>query len=59
MPSLRLVGRMRSLKSPAAVHLVLAATGNNWSINMALFALSYFLGAVCRAFIDSDERLHE
>lgn len=50
---------MRSLKSPAAVHLVLAATGNNWSINMALFALSYFLGAVCRAFIDSDERLHE
>jgi hypothetical protein len=36
--------------------LVLAATNNNWTINMGLFALSYFLGAICWAFINSDER---
>jgi uncharacterized membrane protein YqaE (UPF0057 family) len=45
--------------APMAVPLVLAATNNNWSINMCLFALSYFLGAICWAFINSDERLHE
>jgi ACS family hexuronate transporter-like MFS transporter len=45
--------------APMAVPLVLAATNNNWSINMGLFALSYFLGAICWLFINSDERLHE
>ena len=44
--------------APMAVPLVLAATNNNWTINMGLFALSYFLGAICWAFINSDERLH-
>jgi hypothetical protein len=41
-----------------AVPLILAATHNSWAINIAFFALSYFLGAICWAFIDSDERLH-
>ena len=41
------------------VPLVLAATNNNWTINMGLFAFSYFLGAICWVLINSDERLEE
>ena len=40
------------------VPLVLAATHNNWTVNIALFAISYFLGAICWLFINSDDRLH-
>ena len=39
--------------------LVLAATNNNWSVNIALFAVAYFLGAGCWFFINSEERLHD
>ena len=35
-----------------AVPLVLAATNNNWTINLGLFAVSYFLCAICWAFIN-------
>jgi len=44
--------------APMVVPIVLAATHNNWSVNIALFAAAYFLGAVCWAFIDTDARLH-
>ncbi|MDH4476786.1 MAG: MFS transporter [Verrucomicrobiaceae bacterium] len=57
--SMNMMGQVGGAIAPMAVPLVLAATNNNWSINMGLFALSYFLGAICWAFINSDERLHE
>ncbi|WP_461784143.1 MFS transporter [Prosthecobacter sp.] len=56
--SMNMMGQVGGAIAPMAVPLVLAATNNNWSINMGLFALSYFLGAICWAFINSDERLH-
>jgi MFS family permease len=57
--SMNMMGQVGGAIAPMAVPLVLAATNNNWSINMGLFAISYFLGAICWAFINSDERLHE
>ena len=56
--SMNMMGQVGGAIAPMAVPLVLAATNNNWSINMSLFAISYFLGAICWAFINSDERLH-
>lgn len=56
--SMNMVGQFGGAIAPMVVPLVLAATANNWSINMGLFAASYFLGALCWAFIDSDERMH-
>lgn len=57
--SMNMMGQVGGAIAPMAVPLVLAATNNNWTLNMGLFALSYFLGAICWAFINSDERLHE
>ncbi|MFM2142538.1 MAG: hypothetical protein RLZZ476_1082, partial [Verrucomicrobiota bacterium] len=57
--SMNMMGQVGGAIAPMAVPLVLAATNNNWSINMGLFACSYFLGAICWVFINSDERLHE
>jgi len=57
--SMNMMGQVGGAIAPMAVPLVLAATNNNWTINMGLFAISYFLGAICWAFINSDERLHE
>jgi MFS family permease len=57
--SMNMMGQVGGAIAPMAVPLVLAATNNNWTINMGLFAVSYFLGAICWAFINSDERLHE
>ena len=57
--SMNMMGQVGGAIAPMAVPLVLAATNNNWTINMGLFALSYFLGAICWAFINSDERLED
>ena len=57
--SMNMMGNAGGAIAPMVVPLVLAATDNNWNVNMSLFALSYFLGAICWAFINSDERLHE
>jgi MFS family permease len=57
--SMNMLGQCGGAIAPMAVPLVLSATNNNWTVNMVLFAFSYFLGAVCWAFIKSDERLHE
>jgi MFS family permease len=56
--SMNMMGQVGGAIAPMVVPLVLAATNNNWSINIGLFAVSYFLGAICWAFINSDERLH-
>lgn len=56
--SMNMMGQIGGAIAPMAVPLVLAATNNSWTVNMSLFALSYFLGAICWAFINSDERLH-
>jgi MFS family permease len=55
--SMNMMGQVGGAIAPMAVPLVLAATNNNWTINMGLFAVSYFLGTICWAFINSDERL--
>lgn len=57
--SMNMMGNAGGAIAPMAVPLVLAATNNSWTINMSLFALSYFLGAVCWLFIDTEQRLHE
>jgi ACS family glucarate transporter-like MFS transporter len=57
--SMNMIGNAGGAVAPMAVPLILKATGENWSVNIALFALSYFLGALCWIFINSDERLHE
>ena len=57
--SMNMLGQVGGAIAPMAVPLLLAATNNNWTVNMTLFALSYFLGALCWAFVNSDERLHE
>jgi MFS family permease len=57
--SMNMLGQVGGAIAPMAVPLVLAATDNNWSINMALFASAYFLGAVCWGFVDSNERLYD
>ena len=50
-------GQIGGAIAPMAVPLVLAATGNQWSVNITLFAVAYFLGAACWVFVDSDARL--
>lgn len=57
--SMNMMGNAGGAVAPMVVPLVLAATNNNWSVNMALFVISYFLGALCWLFIDSEDRLHD
>ena len=56
--SMNMMGQVGGAIAPMAVPMILDATNNSWVVNMALFALSYFLGAICWAFINSDERLN-
>jgi MFS transporter, ACS family, glucarate transporter len=55
--SMNMMGQVGGAIAPMAVPLILAATDNNWSINIGFFAVSYFLGAFCWTFVNSDERL--
>jgi MFS family permease len=55
--SMNMAGQIGGAIAPMAVPLVLAATGNQWSVNITLFAIAYFLGAICWAFVNSDDRL--
>ncbi len=57
--SMNMAGQIGGALAPIAVPYVLWATGENWSVNIGLFAFSYFLGAICWAFVNSDERLHD
>ena len=57
--SMNMIGNAGGAVAPMAVPLILKATGDNWNINMGVFAVSYLLAAICWLFIDSDERLHD
>ena len=57
--SMNMFGNAGGARAPMVVPLVLAASNNNWSINMFMFAGVYFLGAACWGFINTDERLHD
>lgn len=57
--SMNMFGNAGGALAPMVVPLVLAASNNNWSINMFMFAGVYFLGAACWGFINTDERLHD
>jgi MFS transporter, ACS family, glucarate transporter len=55
--SMNMMGQFGGMIAPMSVPLVLTATDGNWSANIALFAISYFLAAVCWFFVNSDDRL--
>ncbi len=55
--SMNMAGQMGGALAPLAVAQILKYNDNNWSINIGLFAISYFLGAFCWVFVNSDERL--
>jgi hypothetical protein len=57
--SMNMMGQISGALAPMAVPRILLWTDNNWSVNIALFAISYFLGAACWAFVNSDDRLGE
>lgn len=57
--SMNMMGNAGGAIAPMVVPLVLAATDNDWSMNITLFAVAYFLGAGCWFFINSEERMHE
>jgi nitrate/nitrite transporter NarK len=57
--SMNMMGNAGGAIAPMVVPLVLAATDNDWGMNITLFALAYFLGAACWFFINSEERLHD
>jgi nitrate/nitrite transporter NarK len=57
--SMNMMGNAGGAIAPMVVPLVLAATENDWGMNITLFAVAYFLGAACWFFINSEERLHD
>ncbi len=57
--SMNMMGQIGGVIGPIAVPIVLKATNNSWTANIALFSLTYFLGAICWAFVNSDDRLHD
>ena len=56
---MNMMGNAGGAVAPLVVPLVLKFTGNNWNANIWMFAIAYFLGAACWAFVNCDERLHE
>lgn len=57
--SMNMVGNAGGAIAPMVVPYVLAATKNNWHVNIWMFAGVYLLAAVCWSMINSEERLHE
>ena len=50
--SMNMMGNAGGALAPMIVPLVLKATNDNWNANFWMFAIVYFLGAVCWMFID-------
>lgn len=57
--SMNMSGQIGGFIAPVVVPYVLKHSGENWSINMGLFATAYFLGAFCWLFVNSDHRLDD
>jgi ACS family glucarate transporter-like MFS transporter len=57
--SMNMVGNAGGAIAPMVVPLVLKATNDNWSYNMYMFAIAYFLAGACWIFINTDERLQD
>ena len=57
--SMNMMGQVGGFVGPIAVVYVLNATNGSWTVNIALFSVSYFLSAVCWFFVNSDDRLHD
>ncbi|MCC6510414.1 MAG: MFS transporter [Pirellulaceae bacterium] len=55
--SMNMAGQVGGAIAPMVVPLILAATNNNWNINISLFALAYFCGAACWSMVNSDDRM--
>jgi MFS family permease len=50
--SMNMMGNAGGALAPMVVPMVLTATGNNWNANFVMFAVVYFLGALCWLLID-------
>src|SRR5262245_30188164 len=50
--SMNMMGNAGGAVAPMVVPYVLAATNNNWNANFWMFAIVYFLGALCWLFIN-------
>ena len=57
--SMNMAGQIGGFLAPMMVPYVLAATDNNWTINIYIFAVVYFIGAACWSLIDTNERLSQ
>jgi MFS transporter, ACS family, glucarate transporter len=50
--SMNMMGNAGGALAPMVVPMVLQATNNNWNANFVMFAVVYFLGALCWLFIN-------
>ena len=57
--SMNMMGNAGGALAPMVVPFVLTLTHNNWNANFVMFAVVYFLGALCWLFIDPVTPLEE
>ena len=57
--SMNMMGNAGGALAPMVVPFVLTLTNNNWNANFVMFAVVYFLGAICWLFIDPVTPLEE
>lgn len=57
--SMNMMGNVGGALAPMVVPFVLDATDNNWNANFLMFAVVYFIGALCWLFIDPVRPLEE
>jgi len=57
--SMNMMGNIGGALAPMVVPIVLNSTGGNWNANFIMFAVVYFLGALCWLFIDPVTPLEE
>jgi MFS family permease len=57
--SVNMMGNAGGALAPMVVPFVLTLTHNNWNANFVMFAVVYFLGALCWLFIDPVTPLEE
>jgi nitrate/nitrite transporter NarK len=57
--SMNMMGNFGGALAPVAVVWILDAAGNDWNVPLYVAAATYLVSALCWAFIDSDDRLHD